>query len=230
LTLKTSGRILDVGCGDCLVLLHLQRLGWDVFGLEPRENAAALAREKFELDVRSGYLDTAGFEPGFFDAVTLIHVFEHVHKPDAMARQISQLLAPDGLALIETPNFDSFESKVFRDRWVAVDAPRHLYHFTPETLTAMLENNNLRVLRICHGSDPAIYKMGYSESLRQIVSDWGIKKYPKKHVLNANALISTGPKVDSTARRIESFFFRATGVVANSLKMGGRITAIAQKK
>jgi len=230
LNIKTAGRILDVGCGDCLALLYLKRLGWDVFGLEPRENAADLARSKFGIDVRSGYLESSGFEPGFFDAITLIHVFEHVHRPDAMARQLSQLLAPDGLALIETPNFDSLESRVFRDRWVAIDAPRHLYHFTPDTLRAMLENNNLRVLNVFHGSDPGLYKMGYSESLRQMASDFGIKKYPAKNVSNTNAPISTGPKVDSTARKLESLLFGATGSVANSLKLGGRITAIAQKK
>ncbi|HOX28709.1 MAG TPA: class I SAM-dependent methyltransferase, partial [bacterium] len=103
LKLKKSGRILDVGCGDCLLLLYLQKKGWEVFGLEPRRDAVDLARKTFGLDVRPGLLEESDFEKGSFDALTLMHVFEHVHNPGEIARRISELLAPDGIALIDVP-------------------------------------------------------------------------------------------------------------------------------
>ena len=232
---KQSGKLLDVGCSDGQFLVYMRKLGWSVYGVEPREVSARTAREQFGLDVFHGYVENADFPLGFFDAITLNHVFEHVHNPLEIAGRINELLSPGGIAMIEVPNFASLESRVFGERWVGVDAPRHLYQFTPKTLRATLERGGLRVLEIVQGSDIGPYKMGYSESLRHLISDLGIRKYPQKPltVAESSETIKTAAREStsvSAGHAIESLVFAAAAAAANAIKMGSRITAIASKE
>jgi 2-polyprenyl-3-methyl-5-hydroxy-6-metoxy-1,4-benzoquinol methylase len=231
---KQSGKLLDVGCADGLFLVFMRKRGWSVYGVEPREVSARTAREKFGLDVFHGYVENADYPPGFFDAITLNHVFEHVHNPPETAGRIRELLAPGGVALIDVPNFASLESRVFGERWVAVDAPRHLYQFTPKTLLAMLERGGLRVLEIVQDSDLGPYKMGYSESLRHLIGDIGLRKYPDKpHTIEQLVEITRTagrPRTAAAAfHAVENAFFAAAAGAASALRMGSRIVAIASK-
>jgi 2-polyprenyl-3-methyl-5-hydroxy-6-metoxy-1,4-benzoquinol methylase len=231
---KSGGNLLDIGCADGIFLIYMRKQGWKVFGVEPREVSALAAREKFGLDVFNGYVEDANYPAGFFDAITLNHVFEHIHNPANIASLIRELLAPCGLVMIEVPNFAGLESRVFGERWVAVDAPRHLYQFTPKTLRAILEINGLRVLEIIQGSDIGRYKMGYSESLRHVIADVGIKKYPDKphtveQCVESNVIPKRSHPALSALHTAEYLLFSSMGLAANTFKMGGRIIAIATK-
>lgn len=208
LRFKSGGRLLDVGCSTGLFLVYMRSRGWDVRGVEPRADAVRAAREKFGLDVVAGYIEDAPFAPDSFDAITLNHVFEHVHDPRGLLKSIKKLLAPGGAVMIDVPNFAGLEARIFGERWIAIDAPRHLYQFTPRTLRAILEKNGFRVSEIFHGSDLGIYKLGYSESLRHLVSDLGIRKYPERAI-----------KIEQKTASPAAF--------ANAIHMGGRIVAIA---
>lgn len=83
-----KGRLLDVGCGSGEFLAQMRELGWDVFGVEPDPQAARVAREQFGLTVWPGALAEASFPDGFFDAVTLNHVIEHVADPPWLAAEV----------------------------------------------------------------------------------------------------------------------------------------------
>jgi hypothetical protein len=48
------------------------------------------------------------------------------------------------------PNAESKERKMFGDSWLALEIPRHLYHFTPTTLTSLLKRGGWEVRRILH--------------------------------------------------------------------------------
>ncbi|HSO78478.1 MAG TPA: hypothetical protein VLQ76_07910, partial [Bacteroidales bacterium] len=42
------------------------------------------------------------------------------------------------------PNIASADSTRFRNRWAALDVPRHLWHFAPDTLVKFIERNGFR--------------------------------------------------------------------------------------
>ena len=43
------------------------------------------------------------------------------------------------------PNFASIQARLFRSRWYHLEVPRHLYHFTPAALRALLAREQFDV-------------------------------------------------------------------------------------
>ncbi len=131
------GRLLDVGCATGDFLWAMRRYpGWQVSGVELNDSAARYAREQLQLDVRTGTLAAAGFAAGSFDAVTLWDVIEHVPDPAATLAEVARLLRPGGLLVINTPNLDSLDARLFGAYWIGYELPRHLYVFSRRTLQA----------------------------------------------------------------------------------------------
>jgi SAM-dependent methyltransferase len=102
------GRLLDVGAGKGEFVRVASAAGWNAEGIEP---SAALAHDAraHGANVRAGYLDPkANLPTGAFDAVTLLHVLEHVDKPVDMLRSLQPYLTPGGVIFVEVPNCDSY--------------------------------------------------------------------------------------------------------------------------
>jgi SAM-dependent methyltransferase len=133
------GPVLDVGAGDGTLLDALRRHGREAVGLElvssrPDIEAADIA----ELDRRD------------FAAIVFWHSLEHLPRPaDALARA-AELLKPGGVLVIAAPNSDSLQARLFRERWLALDIPRHLVHLPARTLVERLGELGLRVTRTSH--------------------------------------------------------------------------------
>lgn len=145
---KKTGRILDVGCATGSFLLGMKELpGWDVFGVEINPHAANIAREN-QLDVFTGTLEDAQFPNAGFDAVTLWDVLEHLHDPNSSISEIHRILKPDGILVIRVPNIASRDAKWFGSTWAGWDSPRHLFVFSPDTLSKMLEDNGFQVAKM----------------------------------------------------------------------------------
>lgn len=129
-----SGRLLDLGCAAGLFLVAMRERGWEVQGVEVSEETARFAREQHKLDVFAGTLEDAALPDAHFDAVTMWDVLEHVHDPVATLREVRRILKPGGVLVVRVPNLASWDARFFGDCWAGLDAPRHLYVFTPETL------------------------------------------------------------------------------------------------
>lgn len=129
---KATGRVLDVGCGAGVFLEQMLRAGYDAYGVEP---FGSLGEDNGLRDrIYRGGLGSCSFPAGSFDLVTLWHVLEHVPDPMDTLRQVRRLLKPDGVLLLEVPNFGCLEARWLGPHWFALDVPRHYWHFTPETL------------------------------------------------------------------------------------------------
>lgn len=148
---KPSGRLLDVGCSDGLFLLGMRRHGeWDLHGVEPSEDASAAARQA-GLQVITGGIEDAAYPDQHFDAVTMWDVLEHVHDPKAVLAKVASLLKPGGIFVVRVPNADSWTAKSFGRWWSGLDSPRHLYVFSPRTLTQYFEQAGLSPVQMsCH--------------------------------------------------------------------------------
>jgi hypothetical protein len=75
--------------------------------------------------------------------VTFWDVLEHTFSPKATLKHTTRLLRPGGLAAINIPNWQSLDRRLFREYWIGLDPPRHLYVFTRPTLTALLRQTGL---------------------------------------------------------------------------------------
>ncbi len=131
-------RLLDFGCGDGAFLVEMRRRGWDVAGLDTDDETAERAIDR-GLPVELGTLPHPRWNSPRLEAITMRQSLEHVHRPLDTLREARELLTPGGLLLVSVPNFDSLAAEWFGPDWFALDLPRHLSHFTPRTLHAMLE-------------------------------------------------------------------------------------------
>lgn len=142
------GRLLDVGCGKGRFLAAARDAGWDAVGVEFAHASAEAARAS-GVEVHEGdFLEVS--LPGGFDAVTMWHVLEHLPDPAAAVTRAADLVRPGGHVVISVPNIDSIQARVGADSWFHLDLPRHLFHFGPRSLTALVEQTGLRVVRIGH--------------------------------------------------------------------------------
>lgn len=129
------GRLLDIGSGSGEFIARMRDCGWNVLGIEPDVLAAQSAARRYGVRVVAGTLDSVSRQPGWFDAVTLRHVIEHVPDPIGTLRKSWDLLRPNGKLVVLTPNVDGFGRLLFRSSWRGLEPPRHLHLFSPDALT-----------------------------------------------------------------------------------------------
>ena len=144
------GSVLDIGCGPGVLINQMRSRGWRVRGTERSPSAAQQARDVFHLDVSAVDVDELVAAGATYDSVVLWHVAEHLHTPEVTVRAIARLLRPGGVLLVAVPNFGSPEARIGRARWFHLDVPRHLVHFTPATLTAILDATGFRPVKVTH--------------------------------------------------------------------------------
>ena len=73
-----------------------------------------------------------------YDLIILRHVLEHTHHPIELLKNLAGRLSSDGVLYIEVPNFDSGCAKVFGRYWKNYYVPRHIFHFTIDSLTEII--------------------------------------------------------------------------------------------
>lgn len=144
--LPKGKKVLDVGTGSAEFMHTLQKAGYDVYGVDPSQGAVEHARKSFGEHVHQGTIEQVAFPEESFDAVTFIHVLEHVQNPDQTIAETARILKPGGFLLIEVPHLDSVGFRLSGKRWLGLDIPRHLYHFSNKALRYILEKHGLEVI------------------------------------------------------------------------------------
>jgi len=175
-----EGKILDVGCGMGLALAAYRERGWTPFGVELSPVAARYAREVLGLPVYQGELLDARFPPEFVDVVLFRHTLEHMPSPSVELREAHRVLRDSGLLVVMIPNAAGLDARLFGRWWVAWDLPRHLFHFTPRTASALLAKAGFRVQKIVWDPGPFTffesaayvckYKIGHASPPRRLLS------------------------------------------------------------
>lgn len=104
-------RALDVGCGPGRLLGPLQKLGWEVTGMEPHPEFLASAQRAARASrrvrvLRGGFLDIDFVED--FDLVLGVNMsFAHLLLPaerSRAVRRVFEALRPGGVVFLDLPN------------------------------------------------------------------------------------------------------------------------------
>ena len=144
-----KGRIMDIGCADGAFLFNIKKREWNTTGLEI--SASAVREESFkDLDIIIGDITEHHFAEHSHNVITLWHVFEHLADPDIYLNEIRRIMTPEGLLVITLPNVASWQARWFGKDWFHRDIPRHLYHYSPETLQKLLIKYGFRIQKIEH--------------------------------------------------------------------------------
>lgn len=142
---RGEGKVLDVGCGAGGNLKSLQEQGWQVFGIEISDVAAAHAHDLLQADIHTGTLESAPFPPKSFDLVLMSHSLEHLPSPTNALHRVHSLLKDSGLLIVSVPNVNSLEFKLFGRWWFQLDPPRHFFHFDKRSLSGVFAKAGFRL-------------------------------------------------------------------------------------
>jgi 2-polyprenyl-3-methyl-5-hydroxy-6-metoxy-1,4-benzoquinol methylase len=137
----TEKKVLDVGSGTGDFLATCKKAKWNVFGVEPNEEARTISKNK-EIDAIS---DISFLKETNFDVITLWHVLEHVENLLEYIEILKVKLKPNGVLLIAVPNYKSFDANYYKEFWAAFDVPRHLWHFSQTSIQKLFTNVSMKV-------------------------------------------------------------------------------------
>ena len=128
-----------------------------------------------------------------------------MRDPRDVLAQAAALLAPGGVVLMAVPDAGSMQARVFGARWVHLDVPRHLFHFTESALTELLRTVGLTAVGTWK-HEVELDLFGWTQSALNLV-------LPEPNVLFA---VLTGHPTHTSRR-----------VVAASFVLGAVLTAAA---
>lgn len=157
--------ILDYGCGTGEFLSGMKKVGWSTKGIEPNPEARNYAINTNLLEVTDPS-EIISFRPKSFDAITLWHVLEHIHKLNETIEVFKKLLSDDGKLIIAVPNNEAVDALIYKETWAAYDVPRHLYHFNVDSITRLFRNHQMQVLNVMLMPLDAFYVSMLSEKYR----------------------------------------------------------------
>lgn len=168
--LTPGRRLLDVGCAAGNFIRVARDRGWDVFGVEPSEACAELARAKYGLNVRSGILRAEDWGDERFDVVSMSFVLEHIPNAGSVIREAIRLLSPRGVLYLTVPNCGSPEVRL-RLRLGKFAGSReaeagHVFFFSRRTLSELVEREGGRTLRVRDGVGGGLFVRRFPRSLQ----------------------------------------------------------------
>jgi len=165
---KRWGRLLDVGCGTGEFLAYLRRYQWAVYGVEPDTGSRTYAQMQ-GLRVAA---DLDSLPTAHYDVITMWHVLEHLHDMTGGLEKAISRLSEGGFFILAMPNVDSWDLKRYQEDWIALDTPRHLYHFTEKDVRKVIPETTLRFVDTGGLWLDTLYNVLYSERLHHRRTGW----------------------------------------------------------
>lgn len=136
--------LLDIGCGTGDFLEAALEHNWNVTGIEPNEKARTIAGRKTNNRVfNADHLEA--LNDNSFDIITLWHVLEHLPNLDEHIQILKRLLKPNGHIIVAVPNYKSFDANYYKSFWAAYDVPRHLWHFSKQSIRLLFSEVNMQI-------------------------------------------------------------------------------------
>jgi 2-polyprenyl-3-methyl-5-hydroxy-6-metoxy-1,4-benzoquinol methylase len=187
--------ILDYGCGTGDFLLTCKKDTWKISGLEPDESARKLATDKTQENIYSS-IDQIS-DSMKVNIITLWHVLEHVPNLNMTLSRLKKKLDTEGKIIIAVPNYKSYDAQHYQQYWAAYDVPRHLYHFSQETMKLLLKKHGLEIVNIIPMKLDSFYvsllsekyKTGNTNYLKSFINGYKSNIYAKNNQNNYSSLI-----------------------------------------
>lgn len=140
---KKAPKILDYGCGEGKLVERLQKREVAIFGYEPSAGALKITSQK-KLPVYNRVRQVVGG----YDLIMLWHSLEHTDNPYQVVKKLKKMLSVNGKLLIAVPNADSLDARLTKGRWFHYTYPLHLIHFTPKSISQMLDRVGFKKIEI----------------------------------------------------------------------------------
>ncbi|MFW2439058.1 MAG: class I SAM-dependent methyltransferase [Arenicellales bacterium] len=211
--IDVNSAILDIGCGDGKRLSEMSDVGFrNLTGIDQfmkfsnnkKENLRLLGCSIYELENnRKSY-----------DLVMLHHSFEHMDDQCEVLKQISGKLKDSGCIAIIIPVKSSYAWEKYRTNWFSLDAPRHLFLHTLDSMKYLTEKSGLKIKSMYYDSS--------SQSL------WGSEQYKQDIPMNSSKSYKNGLD-NSIFNETDIEYFNNKAKELNASKEGDVICFIIEK-
>jgi SAM-dependent methyltransferase len=139
-------KALDVGCaaGYCLEVFEEQ--GWQPFGIELDSNVARALQHKGFTVFNTPLLHLPN--TGKYSVITMFDVIEHLTDLHENVSILHNMLEADGILIIVTPDYGSWQRRIFRKEWFQFKPLEHINYFTLSALKQLAWANGLEIVAI----------------------------------------------------------------------------------
>ncbi|MFO7844544.1 MAG: class I SAM-dependent methyltransferase [Bacteroidales bacterium] len=162
----SSGKtLLDIGCGTGYFLNYMKDKGYQTLGVEVSDQARNFGKQHFGLNILHPEKLLNGEINQKFKVVSLWHVLEHLYQPELYLQKIAEILDADGVLILALPNPKSYDAKFYQKFWAGYDVPRHIWHFTPQTI-AKLTSAHFTITKLKRLPFDSFYNSLLSEKYR----------------------------------------------------------------
>lgn len=210
LNLTPESRILDVGCGAGLMLHALRDIGFHkTLGIDPFNTNTIRYPNGLVIEKRDIFSET-----GQWDLIMFNHSFEHLVEQQQTLQKAFTLLSPQGSVMLRVPTVSSYAWQHYGVNWAQLDAPRHLFLHSVESIKKLAEQTGFTV-----------YDLRYDSNAFQF---WGSEQYEQDIPLRAERSWAENPdKSMFSAAQIRNFEKRAREL--NALNQGDQAAFYLKK-
>jgi 2-polyprenyl-3-methyl-5-hydroxy-6-metoxy-1,4-benzoquinol methylase len=147
-----TGKVLDVGCGNCALTSALREAGYDASGVDLDSWSHYQSKAYSLIDgvesVCGDYLDYD--DNARFDVVMFTDSFEHFLFPKSYAAKTINLLNDDGLVVLEMPDIDSEGWRSGGIKWRHVKPREHPFLYNEDHIRNLFDPEYTEVVQVIH--------------------------------------------------------------------------------
>lgn len=160
LNAQLNWKILDIGSGRGEKLLELKKIGFsNLLGIDPFIDSDINFNSGFQIK-KASVLEIKGS----FDLVLLRHSLEHMEDPEITLEAIKGITNEESLIIIWIPISGNFAWKKYREDWVQLDAPRHLFIPTEKSINLLVSRCGYKIFNKFY--DSSCFQFWASEQYR----------------------------------------------------------------
>ena len=168
---QPTGRLLDVGCGNCAMLVAARAAGYEAIGVDVGAYPVQRGRE-LGLEVQHGTLAGTGFADESFDVVTLWSVLEHMPRSADGLAEVYRILKPGGVMGLMVPNGEYLRAELFRGThryYGRLGRQLHFVYHNPRTIRRTVKDAGFELLP-AHGLRRGAFRRGVLPTAAEVVA------------------------------------------------------------
>jgi 2-polyprenyl-3-methyl-5-hydroxy-6-metoxy-1,4-benzoquinol methylase len=137
-----AAKVLELGCSHGSFVALMGSAGYDASGVEMSPWVVEFGKKTFGVPISVGPLESLDIPLGSLDVIVSMDVLEHLPDPVTTMARCLELLKPDGLLLLQTPQFkdgSSYEElRENKGRFLEMLIPEeHIYLFSEDSVARL---------------------------------------------------------------------------------------------